>query len=789
MTVLFYSPSQCDPEKLFALDVGESRARVRETLLQAVVDDLGEVSHQHHLIIGPRGFGKTHLLTLLAETLRTDRRTRNKVLPIQLAEEEVAAHPADLLIRIVERFISQLEGDRGDLGKRASRALSQARDRLERLMGKGDDAEALTLAHEVLEEISRTTRRLLVPIVENLDAILFTGAGGSKKALEPQWALRDLLQTSKGILLIAAAPAEFGEATEAAAPFYGFFRRHNLDELSPDEMIELFRKRLEVELAADCADSERRRRLLALRADFDARIPQLRGLLTLTGGLPRFGHLIFDILAETDVRSSFEMLRGFLDKQTPYFQTRLDPRLTPRGEAEVLDTIAMSPGPMRTGEIAAALRGVPPNQVASLLKRLMERGLVRKKRGRKRTDVRYDVSEPLFRVWRRFRTGRSEQRSIMLLAEIVAAMFSPDDLLDERKVLAERDPGCSRLVLLDAAIQLQRRGTATGEEPSVPPQFADAEAEFAAGSFQNARRLSQVGIAALRAEGREEEAARRLPGLCFSTLLVGKKDEAMKLASDAYLLASETDDDWLRAGSLLTLATVLSVLDRNDQALKACEKAEALFGKVADDLGRGNGILFRGSILFNQGQTDEALKANEEAEIIFGKVGNDLGLAGVQSQKGQFFCRSGDLEAGLELLLSACSIQSEMGVVVMARNTAVMAILAVSLGFGVAPFATVKEGLRRVAPLIEEYWDERTMRSLVSMLKAGLGRLSLDEYLELLPVVEARLPEGSENLTMPFRLAAEVRAGKQPEELPDQPEEMRRVVLQLLERTAKDETT
>lgn len=432
MTVLSYSPSHSDPAVLHQLTVGKAREKVLERLVASVRVEVGRKTHQHQLLIGPRGSGKTHMLTLVTDELRKDSKLYRRVLPVPLAEEEVAAHPADFFVKILRRLEGVLALTEGlSAGKRA-KVLTSCRDVLHRLRTERDDDHALALGVGALEEMAETTQRLVVPMVENLDSLLYAGPGLSRKsATDSQWALRKALTESKGVMLVASAPSLFGEITSERAPFYKFFRTHTLGELKPTDMLALIRRRIEVELSGRQPDRATERRLRTLLADFEQRSAQLRGLLVMTGGVPRFAHLIFDLLVDTDIASAVEMLERFLDAQTPFFQTRLDPRVVPSAELEVLDVMASADGPLPAGEIAAQLRGASPNATATYLKRLRNRGLVRQQ-GNRRKDIRYDLSEPLFRVWRRFRIGRSERERIVNLAEFVAAMFEPVELRTER---------------------------------------------------------------------------------------------------------------------------------------------------------------------------------------------------------------------------------------------------------------------------------------------------------------------------------------------------------------------
>ena len=126
-------------------------------------------------------------------------------------------------------------------------------------------------------------------------------------------------------------PPSFGEVTDPEAPFYDFFRLHHLNELPPEEMVALIKSRLDLELENETLDPARRTRLQALADHYEDRIPKLRGLLVLTGGLPRFAHLIFDLLAETDLSSVAGTLSPISRRADPLLSEPPRPAPHPQG--------------------------------------------------------------------------------------------------------------------------------------------------------------------------------------------------------------------------------------------------------------------------------------------------------------------------------------------------------------------------------------------------------------------------------------------------------------------------
>jgi tetratricopeptide (TPR) repeat protein len=818
MPLLSYSPSHTEIPVLERLTTGAARHRLIETLVEAVRAEVGREAHQHQLLIGSRGSGKTHALTLVGNRLRTDPELQSCVLPIVLAEEEVASHPADLMRKVLEKLAATLEAQQGLTGRDA--ALRESRATLAALRSERDDEQALGMAVGTLEAASSSLGRLLVLVIENLDMLFYAGQSLSRRtAVEGQWGLRRALLEARGLLVLGAAPSLFGEVTNPNAPFYDFFRLHHLSELSPEEMLSLIRSRLELERENEALDITRKKRLQALDENFDARTPKLRGLLVLTGGLPRFAHLIFDLLAETDISSVAATISRFLDEQTPYFQSRLDPRLIPEAELEILDTLASAPGPLTPKEIAGELRGKAPNAVAMFLKRLRERGLVRQV-GPSRKDTRYDLTEPLFRVWRRFRLGRTEREQVVILAQFVAAMFERKELETEWQGLAEITTGELRRSVVESALRL--KGWDPPEKARPHALVQEAEHEYMTGSLLKASEIYDQTVAIAREESPKKK------GLIFLLnrsahikLLIGAPSKAMQLSTEAEQLATDLDDDLGRAHAIRNRGQVLFRLGDNQQALQAFHNADELYEKMGDDCGRANAIRNRGEVLVVLGDNQQALKAFHSAEELYRKVDDDLGRANAIRNRGEVLFRLGDSQQAVNAFRSAEELYRkvnddlglggfhfENGRLAWAQEdwskwldhllTAHQLALRLGHRFNTELAAEeVWKGLSKLAARVEPESFRRLLRSIQPLLRTaateeaardGLVRFALTLLagpgpgflLDVLPVLEGELPETQATILRPVRLAAEIQSGRRLKELAEEPEEMRRAVNEVL---------
>jgi hypothetical protein len=431
MSWMHYNPQRADPALLDRITSGEPRLALRDALLDTVRDESKRKSHQHQLLIGARGAGKTHLLRVVAHRVNTTAALERRWRPVVLAEEQSIRGTSELFGALVTRLAADLE--RSDLTTARAVAVEA-----KQLIGKARGEVAMRLGFDGLKRIAAALDRKILAVVENLDALFYRGVGGGKKSADDeQWALRKYLQDAEFLMLFGAAPTYFGAASDQGAAFHGFFQEHRLEALPLDEVLDIAKAHLA--LVASEGGGARNERARQLHERFDRNRGRLAGMLRVTGGLPRFAHLIVDLLIDSEDADAETQLERLLDEQTPYFQGRLDPRLIPSAELEVLATLARASGPLRPSELARQA-GVATGEASVLLERLRERGLAHKS-GSLGAATAWDVAEPLYRVWMAFREG-GEQRSVMVgLTDVVAALYSADELQAEAEQSREADEG------------------------------------------------------------------------------------------------------------------------------------------------------------------------------------------------------------------------------------------------------------------------------------------------------------------------------------------------------------
>ena len=223
---LNYNPGHDAVEYLEAINYGNNRLQILDQLLISLSAEKDRPNHQHHLIIGPRGSGKTHLLRILtAGRIPADPLLAETYLPLVMPEETPLRTPGDLLLKFVERLADQLIKTPSGLNTEKFREVrTRCLNALALAKGMKDPLDRLSLMAETLEAAGENLNRILLPIAENIDQTFYLGAQRSRKGpREEQWALRRYFQDARYLLLIGAAPAIFGAVEDPGKAFYDFF--------------------------------------------------------------------------------------------------------------------------------------------------------------------------------------------------------------------------------------------------------------------------------------------------------------------------------------------------------------------------------------------------------------------------------------------------------------------------------------------------------------------------------------------------------------------------------------
>ena len=457
---------------------------------------------RHHLMVAPRGFGKTSLLRRTAIGIREAPELMARFVPLRFREEQHNVISLDVFWRNCLHALLEAREDEG--------APADELDRLDALWERHTPRhlEARTQqdggpAWHALQRECQGLGRRPVLLIDNLDSLL-AGLGEAH-----QWELRKCLQQDDGPVMLAAASRYPESIHQHQAPFFDFFRIQPLDRLDNAEVMACLKHIAQQRGASGTP-------VLQLLRHEPGRIAALN---TLAGGNPRTLCVLYRVLESHMSADVLSQLSAMLDTFTGWYQARTE-ELALQTRA-VFDALALNWNPMTAAKLSE-LTGLDTAAVSSHLSRLEKSGhieavsLSRTRKGRKG----YQVAERFYNIWYLMRNGpRRARQSIRFLTSFMQTCYSPA----ERRRLAQKTlsegktepeyalalasmlrPGPLRQRLIDHATNLtQASGQADAYRELIADLQADAPATVARGGphantpdHVQARALMQEGLAA-----------------------------------------------------------------------------------------------------------------------------------------------------------------------------------------------------------------------------------------------------------------------------------------------------
>ena len=408
-TIWVFTPSRTDPKDL------ESILVQRHKLLQDAVERVREsalTDHKHHLLfVGPRGCGKTHLITLIVSRLGDDAALEDRLRIAWLNEDETCTTLLELLVKIhsalEKRYPAEFRED----------ALSGAYEM--------EQDAALDFVSKLL--LTSLGSRVLLVVAENLDAI-FDGLGDSG-----QKQLRAFIQENSKLSIVATAQRLVEDLSDRASPFFGFFQTEHLKPLNIEEATELLQ---------NIARLQKKQSVVEFLATPRGR-SRVRALHHLSGG----NHRIYIVLSQFITRDSIDALiepfMKMVDELTPYYQERI--RWLPQLQRKIVEFLCGCESTVPVKEIAKRLFATPQT-ISSQLQDLREKGYVEaNQRGR---ESLYEASEPLMRICIEVKDAQNHQ-PLRLLVDFLRVWYDDYDL---KVHLGKTRPASTACAYLEAAI-------------------------------------------------------------------------------------------------------------------------------------------------------------------------------------------------------------------------------------------------------------------------------------------------------------------------------------------------
>jgi DNA-binding transcriptional ArsR family regulator len=383
-----FTPSMMQPDTLQQMLVQ------RQPLIDACYDDVvhsvATRSKHHYLFVGPRGIGKTHLISLLHHRLSLSKEVREKGLIAWMREEEWGVTS---FFELVLRILRTLDQKQPELG------IAARTTPLYELTLKQAEVQASSLLLDVLGD------KTLIVLLENLDD-LFDQLGDAG-----QRQFRAFIQNHPQLVLVTTTPSLFAGVSLQKSPFYGFFDIQALKEFSLEDVVDLLKK-----IAVERGDEA-----LAEFIGTPEGHARIRAVHHLAEGNPRIYVIFAQFLSREALDELVQAVMHTLDELTPYYQARM--KELSGQQRKIVEYLVSYRGAAPVKQIAKACF-ITHQTCSGQLKQLREKRYVRSiEQGR---ESYYELTEPLMRLCMEVKSQRGEP--IGLFVEILRIWYTEAEL-------------------------------------------------------------------------------------------------------------------------------------------------------------------------------------------------------------------------------------------------------------------------------------------------------------------------------------------------------------------------
>jgi len=386
-----YNPAFLPPEELIRSFV--VRHAELDLIVQVVRENVGQ-SNQHIIVIGPRGIGKTMLVLRVVEEIRAQEDLWGRWYPLVFGEESYqVSTPGEFWLEALFH-LAHKEGD------------ERWRKTYEELRDETDEERLRERALAQLMDFADLEGKRVLLVVENFNMLL-----GEQISDSDAWKLRHILLHEPRVMLLATATSKFKGIESADKAMFELFKLYELKPLDDEECGKLW-----ASVSRKKASDER-----------------VRPLQILTGGNPRLLAIISTFAARMSLKELMDDLMQLVDDNTEYFKSHLDS--LPAVERKVYLALAelWDPAPARRVADSARLN---VNKASSLLRRLIERGMVVEANGERRTKL-YQVSERMYNIYYLMRRRGAPSRRLRGLVRFMVNFYGEEELVTFAQRIAE----------------------------------------------------------------------------------------------------------------------------------------------------------------------------------------------------------------------------------------------------------------------------------------------------------------------------------------------------------------
>lgn len=541
-----FTPSLLPSDALEALFV--QKEDLAERIVELTSDSVATEAKYHFLLVGPRGIGKTHTVSLIYHRVKARYPNQDQLLVAWLREDSWGiASFLDLLIQILQALQKEYVDEELRLRTEVLFTLSPK---------QAEQAAAALLAEYV-------GKRTLFLIIENLDG-LFEGLGdmGQKR-------LRAYLQENPFCTILATSPSLFNGISLQTSPFYGFFSMNHLAEFDFDHALDFLTK---------IARYKKDKHLASFLRTPQGRA-RVRAVHHLAGGNPRVYTIFAQFLNRASMEKLVEPFMRAMDDLTPYYQARMS-LLSPQ-QRKIIELLCDRRGAVTVKEIAQRCF-ITHQTTSGQLKQLREMRYVNATAiGR---ESYYELNEPLMRICLEVKKHRGEP--LRLFVEFLRCWYTRTELEGLMELAPLKTDIESQYIR--QALKLSKDGS---DDPRISSCIKDLERYKDVGEYEKALKVLDE-LDALEGVTYENLLER---GNVFTSQ--NKHEKALLIYKQAISLDNSLSFAWFDAGfSYLNL-------DQYEDGFLSFDKAIKLGMDIHDVWG------FRGFCLQELGRHEEAVQS------------------------------------------------------------------------------------------------------------------------------------------------------------------------------------
>ena len=363
----------------------ENASRLEKTLLghRPTVNWLERQSKQfaregvpfYALLVGARGSGKTHLLSVLRNRISKYNRLSKKIVLVFLGEEELGIDSYfDFLIRIFHTLHrSASNGEKLEL-KKIIQSLQETAENYR-----------IPYAERFLLEYLRGRSMLL--LLENLEEVF----RGLRSEGQSKW--RDYLQKYGNTAVVATARRSFEDIRTTDRPFFNFFNITHLEHWPSKRVNSLMTTLAEIDHEPGLVSFLKNQQGMAL----------LKSAFSIVGGYPRHWLAFFESLKSNLKKELCGVFLQTVDLLNPYHEGFL--KLLAPQQQKIIQYLALQRNP-QTGKNISRNCFLNTTTVSKQLSELQRRAYINSyKEGR---ESFYELKDPMLRITLELNDGQEE---------------------------------------------------------------------------------------------------------------------------------------------------------------------------------------------------------------------------------------------------------------------------------------------------------------------------------------------------------------------------------------------